>query len=230
MQDTGNRLDRVLAAHVAELSRSRLKALIEAGAVAVGGTHDPRSKLPRQFRRGHHARRAAARTGQARAGRRSRSRSSMRTMTSSSSTSRPAWSCIRPAPASQTGTLVNALIAHCGASLSGIGGESPAGYRAPARQGHDRADGGWRRTNSGASRARRPIRQPWPRRRRVRARRSRLRVGRRPSGPHSATIRSLRSHRSPHARDHMAIREGGRVGRHPSAGPRAVCWWRRAPA
>src|SRR6185437_1864890 len=35
--DAGVRLDRVLATHVAELSRSRLKALIEAGAVAVGG-------------------------------------------------------------------------------------------------------------------------------------------------------------------------------------------------
>jgi 23S rRNA pseudouridine1911/1915/1917 synthase len=35
--DAGGRLDRVLAAHVAELSRTRLRALIEAGAVAVDG-------------------------------------------------------------------------------------------------------------------------------------------------------------------------------------------------
>ena len=42
-------------------------------------------------------------------------------MRSSSSTSRQAWSCIRP-PATPSGTLVNALIAHCGDSLSGIGG------------------------------------------------------------------------------------------------------------
>src|SRR5579872_1719107 len=35
--DSGGRLDRVLAAHVAELSRSRLKTLIEAGAVALDG-------------------------------------------------------------------------------------------------------------------------------------------------------------------------------------------------
>jgi hypothetical protein len=33
----GGRLDRVLATHIAELSRTRLKALIEAGAVAVDG-------------------------------------------------------------------------------------------------------------------------------------------------------------------------------------------------
>src|ERR1700761_8054004 len=35
--ETGARLDRVLAAHVVDLSRSRLKALIEAGAFAVDG-------------------------------------------------------------------------------------------------------------------------------------------------------------------------------------------------
>src|SRR5277367_6749991 len=36
-QEQGERLDRVLAARIAELSRSRLKALIEAGAVAIDG-------------------------------------------------------------------------------------------------------------------------------------------------------------------------------------------------
>src|ERR1700676_1204965 len=36
-QDAGERLDRVLAARIADLSRSRLKALILAGEVAIGG-------------------------------------------------------------------------------------------------------------------------------------------------------------------------------------------------
>ena len=36
-EDAGERLDRVLAARIADLSRSRLKALILAGAVAIGG-------------------------------------------------------------------------------------------------------------------------------------------------------------------------------------------------
>ncbi len=59
--------------------------------------------------------------GASRRRRPSPSRSSTRTTTSSSSTSRPAsWSI--PAAGHGTGTLVNALIAHCGASLSGIGG------------------------------------------------------------------------------------------------------------
>src|SRR4051812_32358167 len=35
--DAGNRLDRVLAANIPDLSRSRLKALILAGEVAIGG-------------------------------------------------------------------------------------------------------------------------------------------------------------------------------------------------
>ena len=44
---TGQRLDRVLAAHVAELSRSRLKGLIEAGAVTVDGAtiRDPSHRV-----------------------------------------------------------------------------------------------------------------------------------------------------------------------------------------
>ena len=36
-EEAGGRLDRVLAAHVVELSRTRLKALIEGGSVAVDG-------------------------------------------------------------------------------------------------------------------------------------------------------------------------------------------------
>ena len=49
---------------------------------------------------------------------------------------------MHPGPGHASGTLVNALIAHCGASLSGIGGVQAAGHRAPARQGHDRPAGG----------------------------------------------------------------------------------------
>src|ERR1700719_1480957 len=39
--DAGERLDRVLAARIADLSRSRLKALILAGEVAIGGGPGP---------------------------------------------------------------------------------------------------------------------------------------------------------------------------------------------
>jgi 23S rRNA pseudouridine1911/1915/1917 synthase len=40
---------------------------------------------------------------------------------------KPAGMAVHPAPGSQTGTLVNALLAHCGASLSGIGGVARPG-------------------------------------------------------------------------------------------------------
>jgi 23S rRNA pseudouridine1911/1915/1917 synthase len=40
---------------------------------------------------------------------------------------KPAGLVVHPAPGSPTGTLVNALLAHCGATLSGIGGERRPG-------------------------------------------------------------------------------------------------------
>jgi 23S rRNA pseudouridine1911/1915/1917 synthase len=40
---------------------------------------------------------------------------------------KPAGMVVHPAPGSPTGTLVNALLAHCGATLSGIGGERRPG-------------------------------------------------------------------------------------------------------
>ena len=40
---------------------------------------------------------------------------------------KPAGMAMHPAPGSETGTLVNALLAHCGASLSGIGGVARPG-------------------------------------------------------------------------------------------------------
>src|SRR5580692_5383385 len=46
-QEAGERLDRVLARHVAELPRSRLKTLIEAGAVTLDGhtIRDPNHRV-----------------------------------------------------------------------------------------------------------------------------------------------------------------------------------------
>ncbi|MGC2778245.1 MAG: S4 domain-containing protein [Bradyrhizobium sp.] len=49
-EEAGDRLDRVLAARLASLSRSRLKALIQAGHVAVGGRtiRDPEHRVNAQ--------------------------------------------------------------------------------------------------------------------------------------------------------------------------------------
>jgi len=118
--ESGGRLDRVLASQIAELSRSRLKALILAGKVTVGGGTilDP----------GHHVNagdliivdvpppEAAEPAGEA---------IPLDIVFEDDSIiiiEKPKGLVVHPAAGHQTGTLVNALIAHCGDSLSGIGG------------------------------------------------------------------------------------------------------------
>ena len=119
-EETGGRLDRVLAVRIPALSRSRLKALILAGHVKVGARtiRDPAVSV-----------------------------NSGDTITVNLPPPEPATPqgediplnivyedaaiividkpkglVVHPATAHTSGTLVNALIAHCGASLSGIGG------------------------------------------------------------------------------------------------------------
>ena len=118
--DAGQRLDRVLAQHLPQLSRTRLKRLIETGQVTHEGAvlRDPSQRvrddqnfvviLPRiedaapiaqpialdiRFEDAHLI-----------------------------VIDKPAGLVVHPAPGNPDGTLVNALLAHCGASLSGIGG------------------------------------------------------------------------------------------------------------
>src|SRR5262249_39668884 len=92
---------------------------------------------------------------------------------------KPRGLVVHPAAGNWTGTLVNALIAHCGASLSGVGGVRRPRLRPPPRQGHHRADGGGQERPR-PSRARRPVRRPRPHRT-AGARLSRLRLER--AGP-----------------------------------------------
>jgi 23S rRNA pseudouridine1911/1915/1917 synthase len=118
----GERLDRFLAAAASEqnLSRTRVKSLIEAGHVSIDGTtvKDPSLLL---------------RAGQT-AGLRLPPPAD--TMPSGENIplqiayedehllviDKPAGLVVHPAGGHESGTLVNALIGHCGASLSGIGG------------------------------------------------------------------------------------------------------------
>ena len=186
-EEAGRRLDRVLAARIPALSRSRLKALILAGQVDDRGAHDPRSGHAPSIPATPSPSPCRAPEPAKPAGEASRSTSSTRTTSSSSSTSRPAWWCTRP-PATPAGTLVNALIAHCGDSLSGIGGVKRPGIVHRL----DKDTSGLMvvaKTDARPPRALRPIRQQG--RRRAGARLSRLRLGRaRPAQGHHRRRRS----------------------------------------
>ena len=118
--ESSPRLDRVLAAHLVDLSRSRLKALILDGKVAIGRApvRDPAYHvaagdtitidLPEAV--------DAEPAGEAMA---------LDIVYEDDDIiviDKPAGLVVHPAAGHASGTLVNALIAHCGASLSGIGG------------------------------------------------------------------------------------------------------------
>ena len=121
----GGRLDRVLATHIAELSRTRLKALIEAGAVAVDGRtiRDP----------GHRVNSGAAvqiDIPPPAAAKPEPEPIPLNVVYEDADIiviDKPKNLVVHPAAGNWTGTLVNALIAHCGESLSGIGGERRPG-------------------------------------------------------------------------------------------------------
>lgn len=114
------RLDRVLAVRQPELSRSRLKALILAGSVTAGGApiRDP----------AYHV--AAGDTitidvPEAIAAEPAGENIALNIVHEDDDIiviDKPRGLVVHPAAGHETGTLVNALIAHCGASLSGIGG------------------------------------------------------------------------------------------------------------
>ncbi len=119
-QDQGARLDRFLASRAGTLSRSRLQGLIKAGEVTINGVavSAPNYRLQ------------------------SGDMVSLRVPPPADATPRPepiplnivyedadiividkpAGFVVHPAAGNWTGTLVNALLAHCGETLSGIGG------------------------------------------------------------------------------------------------------------
>jgi 23S rRNA pseudouridine1911/1915/1917 synthase len=121
----GTRVDKFLSSALAELSRTRLKSLIEEGQVTLGGvkltnpSHRvksgdelnieiplPRPPLPK---------------GQKIALNIEFEDDDLIVL------EKPPGLVVHPAPGNPDRTLVNALIAHCGSSLSGIGGEARPG-------------------------------------------------------------------------------------------------------
>ncbi len=122
----GQRADRFLAEAIGTLSRSRVKALIEAG------RRQPRRRPPRASPPSPCAPAAStASTCPPRSPPARRRRRSPSPILFEDEhllvLDKPAGLVVHPAPGHEDGTLVNALLAHCGDTLPGIGGERRPG-------------------------------------------------------------------------------------------------------
>jgi 23S rRNA pseudouridine1911/1915/1917 synthase len=118
--EAGNRLDRLLATRLADFSRSRLQVLIRAHKVTRNGVAVP--ELGHRVKTGEiyivevPAAEPAALAPEA------IPLSVVYEDAQLVVIDKPKGLAVHPGPGHATGTLVNALIAHCGTSLSGIGG------------------------------------------------------------------------------------------------------------
>ena len=119
-ESAGARLDAFLAGAVADLSRSRLKSLIKGGQVTIGGATVVEPKHPVNV-----GDVAAVTLPQAVPPMPEGEAIPLAIVYEDDDLiviDKPAGLVVHPAPGHHGGTLVNALIAHCGESLSGIGG------------------------------------------------------------------------------------------------------------
>jgi 23S rRNA pseudouridine1911/1915/1917 synthase len=118
--EAGERIDRALAAQLKELSRSRLKALILAGHVTISGRTilDPGHRV----NAGDEIAVAVPAAAPAEPGPENIPLTIVYEDADIIVIDKPKGLVVHPAAGNWTGTLVNALVAHCGASLSGIGG------------------------------------------------------------------------------------------------------------
>src|SRR5216684_1906093 len=201
--EAGERLDRVLAARMTELSRSRHKALILAGRVAIDGAtiRDPGHRV----NAGGTIRLDLPPVAEVAIAAEPIALDVVYEDDELIVVDKPAGLVVHPAAGNWTGTLVNALVAHCGASLSGIGGARRPGivhrldkdtsglivvaktdhaHRALARQFADHGRSG-------------PLRRGYL-----------AFVWGVPDRPRGTIDRPIDRH--PRARDKMAVREGGR--------------------
>jgi len=119
-EEAGERVDRFLARRLPQLSRSRLQALIRAGQVARDGATV--AELGHKTKAGEtyavHVPEPEAAAPQAQ----SMPLAIVHEDADLIVIDKPAGLTVHPGPGHASGTLVNALIAHCGESLSGIGG------------------------------------------------------------------------------------------------------------
>jgi 23S rRNA pseudouridine1911/1915/1917 synthase len=123
-EEAGGRIDRVLAARIPSLSRSRLKALILDGQVTVAESCEPRTILdPASLVKSGDV--VSVNLPPAEEATPKAENIPLTIVYEDSSLivlDKPAGLVVHPSAGHATGTLVNALIAHCGDSLSGIGG------------------------------------------------------------------------------------------------------------
>lgn len=118
--NTGTRLDKSLAQHLPDMSRSRLQLLIEKGCVRLGGATI--TDAGRKVKSGEHYIIEVPEPEE----------SVLKPLDFPLSVvfeddhllviDKPAGLTVHPAPGHSDDTLVNALLSHCGKSLSGIGG------------------------------------------------------------------------------------------------------------
>ena len=202
--DAGARLDRVLAARMREFSRSRLKGLIEAGAVAIDGRtiRDPSHRV-------NSGSAIVLDVPPAEPAKPAPEAMPLNVVYEDDDIiviDKPANLVVHPAAGHLTGTLVNALIAHCGESLSGIGGErrpgivhrldkDTSGLMIVAK--NDRAHRALAAQFASHGRGDEPFERGYL-----------AFVWGAPDRPQGTVNRPIE--RSPHARDEMAVREGGR--------------------
>lgn len=119
-EDAGARLDQVLARHAAELSRNRVQALIKQGHASVGGRtiEEPKYRV-------NEGERVVLVVPEAQAAEPEGEPIPLEVVYEDDELiviNKPAGLVVHPGAGNWTGTLVNALIAHCGDSLSGVGG------------------------------------------------------------------------------------------------------------
>jgi 23S rRNA pseudouridine1911/1915/1917 synthase len=123
-EDAGGRLDKALAAQLADVSRARLQALIAGGALSLGESvlRDASAKAqPGEYRLVIPPPAPAEPLAEA---------IPLEVLFEDQHlivVVKPAGMAAHPAPGSETGTLVNALLAHCGDSLAGVGGVARPG-------------------------------------------------------------------------------------------------------
>jgi len=123
--DAGMRLDRFLASRIETLSRARLQELIRSGYVTASGqpVTEPSSKVQPGAR-------FEVRVPAAEPYRSAAEPIALNVIYEDDALiviDKPAGLVVHPGAGNASGTLVNALLAHCGESLSGIGGVARPG-------------------------------------------------------------------------------------------------------